>query len=63
MLTFTFAFNKKIHPCTLASCLLVIVARVFDCDYNIFDLVIGLSIDVPIDVAGDINDTLLFQLV
>jgi hypothetical protein len=35
---------------------LAIVARLFDYDYNIFDLVIGLSIDVPIDVAGNIND-------
>jgi hypothetical protein len=62
MLTFTFAFNKTFHPYTLASCLLAVVARVFGCDYNIFDLVIGFSIDVPIDVARDINDTLLFHL-
>jgi hypothetical protein len=59
MLTLTFAFNITFHSCTLALGLLAIVARPFDCDYNIFDLVIGLSIDVPINVVGNINDDLV----
>jgi len=36
--------------------LLIIVARFSDCDYNISNLVIVLSIDVPIDVARGIDD-------
>jgi hypothetical protein len=32
------------------------VARFSDCDYNISNLVIVLSIDVPIDVARGIDD-------
>jgi hypothetical protein len=32
--------------------------RFFDCDCNMSKLVIGLSVDVPVDVAGGINDGL-----
>jgi len=59
MLTSTFAFNKASHSSTLAINLLVIVARLYDCDCNISNLVIGLSIDVPIDVVGGINESLV----
>jgi hypothetical protein len=38
---------------------LVIVARLYDYDCNISNLVIGLSIDVPIDVVGGINNNLV----
>jgi hypothetical protein len=55
-LTSTFALNKAFHPSTLASNLLAIVASLFDYGYNIFDLVIGLSIDVLLDVVGGIDD-------
>jgi len=32
------------------------MARVFDCDYNVSNLVIGLSINVLVDVIGGIVD-------
>ncbi len=59
MLTSTFAFNKASRSSTLATNLLVIVARLYDYDCNISNLVIGLSIDVPIDVVGGINNNLV----
>jgi hypothetical protein len=55
-LTSTFALNKASHPSTLASNLLVIVAKLFDYGCNIFDLVIGISIDVIVDVVRGRND-------
>jgi hypothetical protein len=36
----------------------VIVARLFDCDCKIFNLVISFSTIVPKDVEGGINDGL-----
>ncbi len=59
MLTSTFAFNKASRSSTLATNLLVIVARLYDYDCNISNLVVGLSIDVPIDVVGGINNNLV----
>jgi len=38
---------------------LAIVASLSDYDCNIFDLVIGFSIDVPIDVIGGIVDDIV----
>jgi len=35
-----------------------IMERLFDCDCNMSNLVIGLSVDVPVDVVGGINDDL-----
>jgi hypothetical protein len=58
MLTSTFAYNKASRSSTLVINLLAIVARLFECDCNISNLVIGLSIDAPIDVVGGINDSL-----
>jgi hypothetical protein len=57
MLTSTFALNKTSHSSTFVVNLLAIVARLFDCDCNISDLIIGLSIDVFVDVAQGINDS------
>jgi hypothetical protein len=55
MLTFIFTLNKAFCFSTLATNLLAIVVRLFDYDCNIFNLVIGLSIDVLVDVAGGID--------
>jgi hypothetical protein len=57
MLTFTFVLNRTSHSSTLAVNLLAIVARFLDCDYSISNLVIGLSIDVLVDVARSIIDS------
>jgi hypothetical protein len=57
MLTSIFAFNKASYSSTLAVNLLAIVARLLDCNCNISNLVIGLSIDVLVDVARGINDS------
>jgi len=51
MLTFTFALNKASHSLTLISNLLARMARLFYYDCNISNLVNGLSIDVPVNVA------------
>jgi hypothetical protein len=48
--------TKPPNSYTLATNLLTIVARFFYCDYNIPNLVIVLSNDVPIDVAKNIDD-------
>ncbi len=55
-LTSTFALNKASHASTMASNLLVTMAKPFDYGCNIFDLVISLSIDVLVDVVGGIDD-------
>jgi len=59
MLTSTFMFNKASRSFTLVVNLLAIVASLFYYDCNIFDLVIGYSIDVPIDVIGGIVDDIV----
>jgi hypothetical protein len=59
MLTSTFALNKTSHSSILAANLLAITTRHFYCDWNISDLVIGISIDVPIDVVRGIDDGLV----
>jgi hypothetical protein len=48
MLTFIFAFNKTSQSFTLASNLLVIVAKLLICEIGILILVISLSIGVPL---------------
>jgi hypothetical protein len=58
MLRPTFTLNKAFRSSALVANLLAIVARPFDYDCNIFNLVIGLSIDVHVNVANDINDSL-----
>jgi hypothetical protein len=52
-------FNKASRSFTLVVNLLAIVASLFYYDCNIFDLVIGYSIDVPIDVIGGIVDDIV----
>jgi hypothetical protein len=59
MLTSTLTFNRSSCPSTLIANLLAIVARLFYCDCNIFNLVIGFSIDVPINVVGGIYDDIV----
>jgi hypothetical protein len=39
------------------------MAKFFDCDCNMSNLVIGLSIDVHVDVVGGINDDLYISFV
>ncbi len=65
MLTSTFAFNMASRSSTLASKLLAIMAKLFDWDYNISDLVMGYSkvgigggvasLDDNLDVSSDIG--------
>ncbi len=57
-LTSIFALNKASHSSTLASRLLVIMTTSFDYDCNISNLVISLSIIIPIDVVESIKDGL-----
>ncbi len=59
MLTSNFMLNKASHSFTPTTNLLAIVASLFYYDCNIFDLVIGFSIDVPIDVIGGIVDDIV----
>jgi hypothetical protein len=56
MLTFIFGFNKTSLSFTLASNLLVIVAKLLNCEINILILVISLSIGVLVDVILGLND-------
>jgi hypothetical protein len=59
LLTSTFALNKASCSSILATNLLAITTRPFYCDWNISNLVIGISIDSPIDVVGGIDDGLV----